>query len=209
MGDPIGSGLVKSLARPGGNSTGLSIMIAELGPKLLELLHGMVPGIKRVAVLVNPANPVSTAAAKNVLAAAEKVGVSVQRVDAGTRQEISEAFAAMVRGKAEALIVPQESFFSQQRAQIVELAVKHRLPTMGGSAENAEGGFLMAYGQSNRDTFHRAAIYVDKILKGASPGDLPVEQPTKFDLVINLKTAKALSIKVPQSILLQATKVIR
>ena len=122
---------MKSLARPGGNSTGLSIMIAELGPKLLELLRGMVPGIKRVGVLVNPANPVSSAAAKNVSAAAESANVKVQRLDAGTPQEITEAFAAMVRGKAEGLIVPQESLFTQQNAQIVELAERHRLPTIG------------------------------------------------------------------------------
>lgn len=114
----------------------------------------------------------------------------------------------MVRGRAEALIVPQESLFSQQKAQIAELAVKHRLPTIGGSAENAEGGFLMAYGQNSGENFRHAAIYVDKILKGAIPGDLPVEQPTKFDLVVNLRTAKALGIKVPESILLRATKVV-
>ena len=208
MGDPIGSGLVKSLARPGGNSTGLSIMIAELGPKLLELLRRMVPGIKRVGVLVNPANPVSSAAAKNVSTAAEGANIKVQRLDARTPQEITEAFAAMVRGKTEGLIVPQESLFSQQKAQIVELAGRQGLPIIGGSAENAEAGFLMAYGQNNRETLRRAAIYVDKILKGAIPGDLPVEQPTKFDLVVNLKTAKALGVNVPQSILLQATKII-
>ena len=208
MGDPIGSGLVKSLARPGGNSTGMSIMVAELGPKHLELLRRAVPKATRIAVLVYPGNPVSVAALKNIQAVAQKLGASIQAFEARTPGEIAGAFAAIAGKKAEALVVPQESLFSQHRAQIVELAARHRLPTIGGSIENAEGGFLMSYGQDSKENFRYAATYVDKIFKGANPGDLPIEQPTVFDFAVNLKTAKALGIKIPQSILLQATKVI-
>ena len=208
MGDPIGSGLVKSLARPGGNSTGLSIMIAELAPKLMELLHATVPKAKRVAVLVNPTNASSTMSLTYILAVEQKIGIKVQSVEASSPQEIANGFAEMARQRAEALIVPRESLFSQQRSQIVELAAMQRLPSIGGGAEHAEGGFLLSYGQNFRENFKRAAVYVDKIIKGANPGDLPVEQPTRFELVVNLKTAKALGIEVPQSILLQATKVI-
>ena len=208
VGDPVGSGLVKSLARPGGNITGLSSISADLGPKLLELLRDMAPKVTRVAVLVNPANASSTMLLKNVQVAAQKLGVNIQIVEAGTPQEIANGFAAMVRQNAGALIVSRESLFVQQKSQIVDLAAKHRLPSIGGYGEYVEAGGLMCYGQNNRENYKRAAIYVDKIFKGAKPGDLPVEQPTLFELFINLKTAKALGLIVPQSILLQATKII-
>ena len=206
--DPLGTGLVKSLARPGGNSTGLSTIGGELGPKLLEMLHAMAPKASRVAVLVNPTNASTTLVLQHIQAAAPKVGVKIQLVEARTPQEISNGFGVMARQNIRALIVPQESLFNQQKSQIVELAAKHRLPSIGGNSEYAEAGGLMSYGHNLRENYRRAATYVDKIFKGASPGDLPVEQPTTFELAVNLKTAKALGIKVPQIILIQATKVI-
>ena len=208
VGDPVGNGLVKSLARPGGNSTALSNMVAELGPKLLEILHSMVPRLKRVAVLVNPSNSSIAIFLKNIQTAAQKIGVEIHPVEASTPGEITSAFALMTRQNVGALIVPLEALFSQQRTQIVELAAKQRLPSIGTYGDYVEAGGLMSYGQNARENFRRAAIYVDKIFKGANPGDLPVEQPTRFELAINLKTAKALGLKVPQTVLLQATKVI-
>ena len=208
VGDPVGNGLVKSLARPGGNSTALSNMVAELGPKLLEILHSMVPRLKRVAVLVNPSNSSIAIFLKNIQTAAQKIGVVIHPVEASTPGEITSAFALMTRQNVEALIVPLEALFSQQRTQIVELAAKQRLPSIGTYGDYVEAGGLTSYGQNGKENFRRAAIYVDKIFKGANPGDLPVEQPTRFELAINLKTAKALGLKVPQTVLLQATKVI-
>ena len=208
VGDPVGNGLVKSLARPGGNSTALSNMVAELGPKLLEILHSMVPRLKRVAVLVNPSNSSIAIFLKNIQTAAQKIGVVIHPVEASTPGEITSAFALMTRQNVEAFIVPLEALFHQQRTQIAELAARQRLPAISGFADFTGAGGLMSYGQNARENFRRAAIYVDKILKGANPGDLPVEQPTRFELAINLKTAKALGLKVPQTVLLQATKVI-
>ncbi len=202
--DPVGSGLVKSLARPGGNSTGLSNMNVDLGPKLLEMLRGMVPKVTRVAVLVNP----HIVLLKNIQVAAQKLGVEILPVEASTPEEIANAFAVMARQKAGALIVPLEPFFQQQRTQIVELAAKQRLPSIGGYGQYAEAGGLMSYGQNPRERYRRAATYIDKIFKGANPGDIPVEQPTSFDLIINRNTAKALGLTIPQSLLVQATKVI-
>ncbi|MEO8442234.1 MAG: ABC transporter substrate-binding protein [Betaproteobacteria bacterium] len=208
LGDPVGTGLVKTLARPGGNSTALSNMNNELGPKLLELLLSTAPKAGRVAVLVNPSNASSTALLKTIQTAAAPRGVRILSLEASTPAEIAGAFAALTRQNAGALIVLREAFFSQQKTQIVELATKHRLPSIGGYREYVEAGGLMSYGNDIRDSFRRAATYVDKILKGAKPGDLPVEQPTKFELFVNLKTARALGVKIPPSILIRADKVI-
>ena len=208
VGDPVGSGLIKSLARPGGNITGLSNLSAELGAKRLEMLLAMAPKVTRVAVLVSPSNASHIVELKNIQAAAQKLGVNLQIVEAGTPEEIVKGFAVMAHQNAGALFVAQDAFFIQQTRQIVELVTKQRLPSIGGYGEYVEAGGLMSYGQNNRENFRRAATYVDKIFKGANPGDLPVEQPTQFELFINLKTAKALGLTVPQSILLQATKVI-
>ena len=207
-GDPIGSGLIKSLARPGGNITGLSYMTADLAPKLLEMLRGMAPKVTRVAVLVNPANASMTILLKNVQAAARKLGVKMQLVEASTPQEITNGFAAMARQNAGALIVPLEALFIQQKSQIVELAAKRRLPSIGSYGDYAEAGGLMSYGQNLRENSRRAATYVDKILKGANPGDIPVEQPMRFELFINRKTANALGLKISNTMLVQATRVI-
>ncbi|MEO7727374.1 MAG: ABC transporter substrate-binding protein [Burkholderiales bacterium] len=208
VGDPVGSGLVKSLARPGGNSTGLSNMNVDLGPKLLEMLRGMAPKVTRVAVLVNPSNVFHTLLLKNIQVAAQKLGVEIQPVEASTPEEIANGFAMMTRHNVGALIVSQEPFFQQQRTQIVELAATQRLPSIGGYGQYAEAGGLMSYGQNPRERYRRAATYIDKIFKGANPGDIPVEQPTQFELLINRKTANALGLKISNSLLAQATKVI-
>ena len=206
--DPVGTGLVKSLARPGASSTGLSNMSVDLGPKLLEMLRGMAPKVSRVAFLANPSNAASSLLLKNVQAAAHKIGVKIHPVEASTPQEIASGFAVMASQKAEGLIVSLDPLLQQRKNQIAELAAKQRLPSIGAYGVYVEAGGLMSYGIDIREHIRRAATYVDKIFKGANPGDLPVEQPTTFELFINLKTAKALGIKVPQSILIQATKVI-
>ena len=180
----------------------------DVAPKLLEMLRTLMPKVARVAVLLNPANAVAPALLKNVQAAAQRVGVKIQSAEASTPQEIANGFAAMARQNAGALIVSLDAFFIQQKSQIAELAAKQRLPSIGGYGEYVEAGGLMSYGPNLGEISRRAATYIDKIFKGAKPGDLPVEQPTLFELFINLKTAKALGIKVPQTILAQATRVI-
>jgi putative ABC transport system substrate-binding protein len=207
-GDPVGSGFVKSLAHPGGNITGLSNIAVDLSPKLLEMLHSMVPKLSRVAVLMNPDNSVHTTALKNVQAAAQRTGVTILSLNARTPQEIENAFSVMAQKKAGAVIVVRDPIFNQQVRQIAELAAKNRLPTISMIREYVEAGGLMSYGTNLGDYYRRAAIYVDKILKGARPADLPVEQPTTFELFINRKTAKALGLTIPQELLLRADKVI-
>ena len=206
--DPVGAGIVKSLAHPGGNITGLSNIATDISPKLLEMLHSMAPKLSRVVVLVNPNNSYHTTALKDVQAAAQRTGVTILSLDARTPQEIEKAFSAMAREKAGAVIVLRDPFFVEQLRQIAELAAKHRLPSISGTPDYAEAGGLMSYGSSSTDQIRRVATYVDKILKGAKPADLPVEQPTKFELFINGKTAKALGLKIPQSLLVMADKVI-
>ena len=208
MSDPVGDGLVKSLARPGGNITGLSTMNDDLSLKLLEMLLSMAPKVTRVAVLVHPANASHTLVLKNIQAVAPKVGVKIYPVEASSPEEIANGFAVMIRQNAGALIVPREALFQQQRNQIAELAARQRLPSIASYGEYAESGGLMSYGQNIRENPRRAAIYVDKIFKGANPGDIPVEQPTIFELFINRKTANALGLKISNSMLVQATKVI-
>ena len=207
VGDPVGTGLVKSLARPGGNSTGRSNITADVGPKLLEMLRSVVPKATRVAFLVRPPTS-SLAVLSNVQVAAQRVGVEIQIVEASTPQEIANGFAAMARQNAGGLIVFQDPLFVQQISQIAELAVEHRLPSIAANNEYVEAGGLLSYGANSREMFRSAATYIDKIFKGANPGDLPVEQPTRFELFINRKTAKALGLTIPQELLLRATKVI-
>ena len=208
VGDPVGNGLVKSLARPGGNSTGLANLTNDLGPKRLGMLRDMAPKVTRVAVLLNPANPADILGLKSIRTAAQQVGVKIQPVEASTPQEVANGFVVMSRQGAGALIVSREALFQQQKNQIVELAANHRLPSIGASGEYVEAGGLMSYGSNIRETFKSAATYIDKIFKGANPGDIPVEQPTIFELFINRKTAKALGLKISNSMLVQATKVI-
>jgi len=199
-GDPVGSGLVAGLAHPGGNITGPSSMFAELAGKQLELLKETVPKASRVAVLWNPANPVWQAQMlRETQVAARALGLRVQLLEARGPDELEGAFAAMTRGRASALLVQADPMFSLHARRIADLAVKRRLPVMGGFRENVEAGGLMSYAPNFPDIFRRAAYYVDRILKGAKPADLPVEQPTRFELATNMKTAKALGIKFPQS----------
>ena len=206
--DPLGSGLVASLARPGGNVTGISLMTPDLVGKQLEVLKEVVPKVSRVALLWNPDNPGSAAQLREAEAAARALGVRLQTLEARNPQEIDSAFAAMTRERAAALVVLADAILLNQRRQIAELAAERRLPAVYGPSEHAEAGGLMAYSANLLDLERRAATYVDKILKGAKPADLPVQQPTKFELVINLKTAKALGLTIPPSLLLRADQVI-
>jgi len=206
--DPVGNGFIKSLARPAGNTTGLSYMAGDVSPKQLEMLLNMVPKLARVALLVNPSNPANIKSVEIVQAAGQKLGIKILRADARTPQEIDNAFSWMREQNAGALMMWTEPFFLQQKTQIAELAAKHRLPAIGGDRIYSEAGVLMSYGPNIADQYRRAATYVDKIFKGAKPADLPVEQPTKFELVINRKTVTALGLTIPQRLLLSADKVI-
>jgi putative ABC transport system substrate-binding protein len=207
-GDPVGAGLVASLARPGGNVTGLSMLSLEMAGKQLALLREIVPGVSRVAVLGNPVHQSYPPWLDEVKVAARSLGVQLQLLEARGPDDFESAFAAMARERAGALLHFSDGMGLLHRARIVELAAKHRLPVMYGLREFVDAGGLMVYGPSMRDSFRRAATYVDKILKGAKPGDLPIEQPSKFDLVINLKTAKALGLTIPPSLLLRADQII-
>jgi putative tryptophan/tyrosine transport system substrate-binding protein len=207
-GDPIGSGFVKSLARPGGNITGLSNLTSDIGAKQLELLLNMVPKLSHVAALVNPVNPSLVTFLTNIQSAAQRGSVKVLPVEARTAQEIENAFPMMIQGKADAVIVATDALLIQHYRKIAELAAKNRLPSVSQLREYVEAGGLMSYGPNLAEQFRRAATYVDKIFKGAKPGDLPVEQSTKFELLINGKTAKALGLTIPQSVLLRADRVI-
>ena len=206
--DPVGAGLVASLARPGGNITGLSQMVPDLVGKQLEVLKEVAPKISRVALLSNPANPAHALAIRDVKVAARSFGVQLQLLEARGPGEIESAFAAMTTERAGAVIILVDSMLIDHRTRIADLAARRRLPTVSATIDTAEAGGLMAYGPSVRDMFRRAAAYVDKILKGAKPADLPIEQPTKFELVINLRTARALGLTIPQSVLLRADQVI-
>ena len=205
--DPVGSGFVASLARPGRNITGLSNLSQDVSSKYLELLRAAVPKLSRVAVLVNPAHPNHPNFLKRIQATAKTTGVKVSPLEANTASQIEAVFGAMKRERAGALIVLPDAFFLAQARRIAELAAQHRLPTMFSTRAPAESGGLMSYGQNNAEHYYRAATYIDKILKGAKPGDIPVEQPTKFELVINMKTAKALGLTM-QDLLFRADKVI-
>jgi putative tryptophan/tyrosine transport system substrate-binding protein len=208
VGDPVGAGLVKSFARPGGNITGLSNLNEEIVAKRLEMLLSMQPKLSRVAVLANPTNTTNIKNADRVQTAGQNRGLKILRVDARTPQEIDNAFTWMHQQNAGALIVGIEPLFSQQRSQIAELALKHHLPSIAGDRMYSEAGCLISYGPNNADQFRRVTTVVDKILKGAKPSNLPIEQPTQFELFINGKTAKALGLKIPQSLLVMADKVI-
>ncbi len=210
--DPIGSGLVANLARPGGNITGITFMAPELGGKRLELLKQAVPGMTRVGVLSHPGDP-SEATVKSVLeqteAAARALGVQLLRLEAQGPNDFDRVFAAMSRERVGGLILIPSAMFIDERRRVVNLMVKGRLPAMFYFREFADVGGLMSYGPNFRELFRRAATYVDRVLKGAKPADLPVEQPTKFELVINLKTAKALGLTIPDSLLRRADEVIQ
>jgi ABC-type uncharacterized transport system substrate-binding protein len=207
--DPVASGLVSSLARPGGNVTGFSNYYAELSGKGLELLKEIVPKMSRVASLWNPANPANKISLKDTEVAALALRVQLQSLEVRGAQDFDAAFSQMTRARADALIIQADPIFRGERARLAELALKNRLPTVVPQSTFVEAGGLMSYGTNNPDLYRRAATYVDRILKGTKPADLPVQQPMKFEFVINLKTAKALNLTIPQSVLYRADRVIK
>jgi putative ABC transport system substrate-binding protein len=209
VGDPVASGLVASLARPGGNVTGVTSLQHELTGKRLELLKAVLPTVSRVAILWNPANPVHAVGVREAEVAAQALGVQLHLVEARGPEAFDRTFTAMTSAHAGALLVLGDALVFEHRRRLAELAVRSRLPTMHNIRPFVEAGGLMAYGPSTRDLRRRAAVYVDKILKGAKPADLPVEQPMKFELVLNLKTADALGLTIPPTVLFQATEIIR
>jgi ABC-type uncharacterized transport system substrate-binding protein len=206
--DPVGDGIAASLAHPGGNFTGLATGNADVAPKYIELLKLAVPKVSRVAALMNPTNAGHAGQLKIVRAAAQKGGITVIAVGAHTPDEIERGFKKLAQDRAEGVIVLADTFFAQQARQIADLALKRRLPTIVSTREQAVAGAFMSYGGDALEFFRRAATYVDKILKGAKPGELPIELPTKFALVINRKTARAIGLTVPQELLLRADEVI-
>jgi putative tryptophan/tyrosine transport system substrate-binding protein len=207
-GDPIGSGLVLSLARPGGNVTGMSLMAPDLGGKRLELLKELLPRLARVAVLWNAANPYPALVFKETQAAGRKLGIEVQSLEVRGPDDFDGAFEAARRQRPDALITVEDPLTFNYRKVIADFAAAHQLPSLDGLREHVTVGGLMSYGANIADLYRRAAGYVDKIFKGAKPAELPVQQPTKFELVINLKTAKALGLEIPPTLFARADEVI-
>jgi len=207
--DPVGAGLIASLGRPGGNVTGLANLDAELTGKRLEMLKAAVPTLSSVAILWNPTNPVNRPALVGAQTVAHALGVRLQPMEARDSRELGEALSAMQRERAGGLVPLADSLFGIHRKRIFDFATKNRLAAIFWESGFAEAGALMSYGTHYPDLFRGAANYVDKILRGAKPADLPVEQPTKFELVINMKTAKALGLTIPQSILIRADEIIQ
>jgi putative ABC transport system substrate-binding protein len=207
--DPVGNGFVASLARPGGNITGLSTLAPQISGKQLELLKEIVPRLNRVATLGNSTDPGNAQVVGETERAAVALGVQHLYLDARTAEDIESAFRAATKGRADAVLALSSFLFIAQRRQLVDLAVKTRFPAIYDRREFVEAGGLMTYGVSQTDLFRRAATYVDKILKGAKPGDLPVEQPKKFEFIVNLKAAKQIGLTIPPNVLARADKVIR
>jgi putative ABC transport system substrate-binding protein len=207
--DPIGSGHLGSLARPGGNITGLSLMMTETNAKLLELFKEAVPGLSRVAVIWDPATPSHGPGLNAVEVAGRALGLRIQPVAVRSATEFDSAFSAIVRERASGVLVLSTPLFISEAQRLAELAMKHKLPSMFGPRAHVEAGGLLSFGPDRADLWRRGAIYVDKILKGAKPADLPVQQPTKFELVVNLKTAKALGLTIPPSFLMRADHVVQ
>ena len=207
--DPVATGFVESLAKPGGNITGLSAMAPEAFGKQLEIVKEVVPTVTHVAVLVNPRNAGTSSQLRHAHDAARSLKLQLQPIEVTRPNDIDSAFATMPKLGVEAVVVLVDALFLDQRTRIVELAARRRLPSLYGLIDFVEAGGLMSYGANDTERFRRLASFVDRILKGAKPGDLPVEQPTKFELVINLKTAKALGLTIPQSILTRADEIIQ
>lgn len=206
--DPVASGLAQSLAQPGDNVTGLSNLAADLGQKQLEILRAVIPNLSRVAVLIHPGNVTNELIANDVQRAARSLRIDLVRIEAKDSRGIENAFPELVKERAQALIVPLEGLFVQQRRQLAELGLKYRVPTMFGQADHVEAGGLLSFGPDIPDNFRRAASYVDRILKGAKPAALPIEQPAKFELLVNLKTARSLGLTIPQELHFRADRLI-
>jgi putative ABC transport system substrate-binding protein len=207
--DPVSAGFVPSLGRPGGNVTGITLMGVELAAKRLELLHEVLPGTTRIAILVNPNNP--SLAQDNIQqseAAVRRLGLEMVVVKAGSESEIESALVAAVQQQANALIIANDAYLTSRSRQIAFFALRHALPTMSDYRETVAAGLLMSYGPNQADSFRQAGLYIGRILKGQKPADLPVMQPTKFELFINLTTARAIGLKIPESFLLRADEVI-
>jgi len=209
VGDPVGSGIVASLARPGGNVTGLSSFTFELGGKQLELLQAAVPKLSRVTVLYNPLNSTAKAGIDTIQEAARALGVELQLLEVRQPENLANAFSALTPWRSGGVLVLSDPVFGSQLPRLAKLAAAQRLPAIYLRSEFAEAGGLLAYGPSFADNYRRAATYVDKILKGTKPADLPVEQPTKFDLAVNLKTARTFGLTLPQALLGRADQIIQ
>jgi putative ABC transport system substrate-binding protein len=208
IGDAVGAGLVASLARPGGNVTGLTLVATEQGGKRLELIRQVVPNLRRVAAFSNPNNASHRVQLKELQLAAPKLGLQLESIPIGSAGELEPAFNAAVHADAQVIVTLEDALIIFLRERIIELAMRHKLPVMGEFSAMCHAGALMSYAPDLRDLWRSAARYVDKILKGANPADLPIEQPTKFQLVLNLKTAKALGLAMPQALLVTADEVI-
>jgi putative tryptophan/tyrosine transport system substrate-binding protein len=207
--DPVAVGHVASLNRPGANATGITLIATELGPKRIELLREVVPAATKIALLVNPTNPVmSQAGIDGAQTGARHLGLEIIIVNASTTNEIETAFATAVQQRATALIVATDAYLTSRRDQIAALVVRHALPTIAGTRDSAVAGQLMSYGPNQADMYRQAGVYVGRILKGEKPADLPVVQPTRFELVVNLKTAKAIGLTIPETFLVRADEVI-
>jgi ABC-type uncharacterized transport system substrate-binding protein len=209
LSDVVASGLVQSLARPGGNLTGVSGFAPELSGKRLELIREILPQAERIAVLVNRSNPVTTSVLRATESAAQQMRLKLSIIDVHRRAELAPAFETMRRQRADALLIAPDPALFTERPLIVELAAKHKLPAIYEFRLFAEAGGLLSYGPKPQERYQRMAVYVDRILRGAKPGDLPIERPTTFELVVNLKTAQALGLTLPQSVLVRADEIIR
>jgi putative ABC transport system substrate-binding protein len=209
IGEPLGLGIVANLARPGGNVTGLSAFATELSGKRVELLREMLPGIKRIAALLNMGNPLFPPQWKEIETAARSLGIEPQLLDVRKSEDIGRLFDAAITSRADALVVGADGVTQANLQSITELATKHRLPTMYPSREFVDAGGLISYGVSYPHLYYRAAAFVDKIFRGAKPGDLPVEQPMRFELVINLKTAKQIGVTLSPNVVARADSVIK
>ena len=208
VGDPVGSGLAKSLARPGGNSTGMSLTSPDLANKWLELARTLVPSVARAAVLLNPNTPTRNATLDSVRAAGQLAKVAVFPIEAAKMSELEDAFARIAQARADVVIIQNEAMFDEASRQIAQLAMESRLPTITGRREFVEAGCLASYGSNLVEVYRRAASYVDRILKGAAPGEMPIEQPTSYELALNMRTAKAVGIAIPKDLVLRADRVI-
>jgi putative ABC transport system substrate-binding protein len=207
--DPVDAGFVPSLARPAGNVTGVTVLGVELAAKRLELLHELLPGASKIALLVNPSNPAITQGViQRSQDAARRLGLEIVVVRAAGESEIESAIATVVQQRVDALSIGNDGYLNSRNRQIAFLALRHGLPTMSNTRENVVGGILMSYGGSYTDAFHRVGVYTGRILKGEKPADLPVEQPTRFELFINLTTAKAIGLRIPEAFLLRADEVL-